>query len=82
MTKPKRPPMVQRLKDRFKANPKINLVDMNLPLTNGESTPKLKDVLEEGTVDQKYYCKQEYVKKIVENTDFTEKLVSIKVDKE
>ena len=78
---PKRPPLVQKLKARLTANPKVNLVDMNLPLSNGVPTPKLKDVLEEN-VDEKYYLRNEIVEKIIEETDFTERLVSIKIDKE
>jgi len=68
--------MVEKLKARLKANPKVNLVDMQLPLTNGDPTPKLKDVLE-GEVADKYYVNQETVEKIIQETDFTERLVSI-----
>jgi len=44
--------MVEKLKARLKANPKVNLVDMQLPLTNGDPTPKLKDVLEGEVADK------------------------------
>ena len=81
MSKPKRPPLVQRLKDKLKNNPKVNLVDMDIPLSNGEYTPRLKEVLEGGEVDDKYYLNHDKVKKIIEETDFTKRLVSIKVDK-
>ena len=80
MNQIKRPPMVQKLKAKLLSNPKINLVDMNIPLTNGEETPKLKSVLE-SSVDEKYYIKSEIVEKIIEETDFKERLVSIKIDK-
>lgn len=80
--KSKRPPMCQKLKDRLKANPKVNLVDMNIPLDNGtEFTPKLKDILEE-EVDSRYYLRNEIVEKTIAETDFTERLVSIKIDKD
>lgn len=82
MSKPKRLPMVERLKNKLKNNPKVNLVDMNIPLTDGSKSVKLKDVLEEGPVDDKYYVKQEIVEKIIQETDFTERLVSIKIEKE
>ena len=78
---PKRPPLVQRLKARLQTNPKVNLVDMQIPLGNGEPTPKLKDVLET-EVDAKYYLRNEIVEKIIRETDFTERLVSIKIDKD
>lgn len=77
----KQVPMVQRMKKRLQSNPKVNLVDMQIPLGNGEPTPKLKDVLEEG-VDEKYYLRNEIVEKIIAESDFTERLVSIKIDKE
>lgn len=77
----KRPPLVTKLKAKLKAKPKINLVDMNLPLTDGSGViPKLKDVLE-GEVDAKYYLRHEIVERIIKETDFTERLVSIKLDK-
>lgn len=78
---PKRPPLVTKLKARLSANPKVNLVDMDIPITNGEPTPRLKDVLEED-VDAKYYLKQPIVEKIVKETSFKERLVSIKIDKD
>lgn len=81
MSKPKRPPMVTKLKKRLQSNHKVNLVDMNIPLTNGEPTPKLKDILEEN-VDEKYYLKHEIVENIIKEVDFKERLVSIKLDKE
>jgi len=77
----KRPPMVSRLKARLAANPKINLVDMNIPLTDGSETPKLKDILEENA-DEKYYLKNEIVSKIINEVDFKERLVSINLPKE
>ena len=78
---PKRPPMVERMKKRLAANPKVNLSDFNIPLTNGSETPRLKDVLE-GNVDEKFYLRNEIVEKIIEETDFKERLVSIKIEKE
>jgi len=81
MSKPKRPPMVERMKKRLQSNPKVNLVDMNIPLTNGSGRiPKLKEVLE-SSVDDKYYLKHSTVQKIVEESSFKERLVSIKLDK-
>lgn len=38
--------MVERMKARLRANPNVSLVDMDIPLTNGQITPKLKDVFE------------------------------------
>lgn len=78
---PKRPPMVTKLKVKFAANPKISLVDMQIPLSNGTPTPKLKDILEDN-VDEKYYLKHEIVERIISETSFKERLVSIKIDKE
>ena len=80
MKQPKRPPLVTRLKARLAANPKINLQDFNIPLTDGSETPKLKSVLEEN-VDEKYYLNHNVVQKIIEEADFKERLVSIKLDK-
>lgn len=80
MNSPKRPPMVAKIKARLAANPKVNLVDMDLPLSSGDETPRLKDILEEN-VDSKYYLRQEVVEKIIAETDFTERLVSIKLEK-
>ena len=80
MNKPKRPPMVTRLKERLAKNPKVNLINLEIPLGNGEETPRLKDVLED-KVDDKYYLKHSIVEKIVQETDFKERLVSIKVGK-
>lgn len=74
-------PMVVKLKAKLLSNPKVNLVDFSIPLTNGEETPKLKSVLE-SNVDEKYYLKQPIVEKIIAETDFKERLVSIKIDKE
>lgn len=73
-------PMVERMKKRLRDNPKVNLVDMNLPLTNGKETPKLKDILEEN-VDEKYYLRNEVVEKIVKESKFQERLVTMKVPK-
>lgn len=80
MKQPKRPPMVQKLKARLAANPKINLVDMNIPLGDGSETPRLKDILE-SNVDEKYYLKAPIVQKIIEEKDFKERLVSITLNK-
>lgn len=80
MSTPKRPPMVERMKARLRANPNVNLVEMNIPLTNGEATPKLKDILEP-EVDEKYYLRSEVVEKIVKESGFQERLVSLKVEK-
>ena len=76
----KRAPMVEKMRARLKANPKINLIDMDIPRTNGQPTPRLKDVLEE-SVDEKFYLKNEVVEKIVKESKFQERLVSMKVDK-
>jgi hypothetical protein len=77
----KRPPMVERLKARLKTNPNINLSDFNIPLSNGLPTPKLKDVLVEN-VDEKYYLRHDVVEKIIAETDFRERLVSININKD
>lgn len=76
----KRAPMVEKMRKRLKANSKINLIDMDLPRTNGHPTPRLKDVLEE-SVDEKFYLKNEVVEKIVKESKFQERLVSMKVEK-
>jgi hypothetical protein len=76
----KRIPMVTKLKAKLANNPKVNLVNMNIPLSNGYETPKLRDILEE-SVDAKYYLRHEIVEKILSETDFTERLVSIKLEK-
>lgn len=81
MNKVKQPPMISRLKAKLRANPNINLVDMDLPLSSGEPTPRLKDVLEEN-VDEKYYLRHEVVEKIINEADFKERLVSINIKKE
>lgn len=81
MPSPKRLPLVERLKTKLKSNPNVNLVDMNIPLGNGTEIPRLKDILEEN-VDEKYYLRNEIVEKIIQETDFQERLVSIKLDKE
>lgn len=78
---PKQPPLVTRLKARLAANPNINLVDFNIPLSNGSETPKLKDILEDN-VDSRYYLRNEIVERIISETDFKERLVSIKLPKE
>lgn len=81
MCKPKQPPLVRRMKERLRANPKVNLINMNLPLGNGDEIPRLKDVLET-EVDDKYYLRHEIVEKICRESNFQERLVSIKVNKE
>lgn len=79
MKQPKRPPMVSRLKARLASNPKINLIDMSIPLGDGSETPRMKDILEEN-VDEKYYLRNEIVEKIVTETSFQERLVSITLE--
>lgn len=76
----KRAPMVEKMRARLKANPNINIVDMDIPRTNGQETPRLKDILQ-SDVDEKYYLKNETVEKIVKESKFQERLVSMKVDK-
>lgn len=76
----KRPPMVEKMKAKLKNNPNVNLVDFNIPLTNGMKTPKLKDILET-SVDEKYYLRSDVVEKIVKESKFQERLVSIRVPK-
>lgn len=72
---------IKKLKDLIKKqHPEINLVDLNIPLTNDKPTPKLKDILE-SDVDEKYYLKSSVVEKIVKEANFQERLVSMKVDK-
>ena len=60
LKQPKRPPLVTKLKARLSANPKVNLVDMSIPLSSGVPTPTLKDILETD-VDEKYYLRNEIV---------------------
>lgn len=81
MKQPKQPPMVSKLKARLAANPKINLTNLSIPLGNGSETPRLKDVLE-SNVDEKYYLRNEIVEKIINETDFKQRLVSITLEKE
>lgn len=76
----KRTPMVLKLKTRLLDNPKVNIVDHNIPLTNGLPTPKLKDVLE-SEVDEKYYLQNETIERIIKESNFEEKLVSFKREK-
>ena len=76
----KRAPMVERMRARLKANPNINLTEMNIPRTNGEPTPRLKDILE-SEVDEKYYLRNDVVEKIVQESKFQERLVSMKMEK-
>jgi hypothetical protein len=76
----KRLPMVTKLKNKLKSNPKVNLVEMNLPMTNGLPTPKLKDVLE-SEVDEKYYLRNDVVERIIKESNFEERLVSLKTEK-
>jgi site-specific DNA-cytosine methylase len=73
----KRPPLVERMKKRIRQIPEISLVDMNIPFTNGKPTPKLKDILEK-EVDEKYYLRKEIVEKIVKESGFEERLISLK----
>ena len=63
----KRLPIVTKHKAKAKANPNINLMDLNLPLTNGLPTPDIIDILEK-VVDEKYYLKQETVDKILKGS--------------
>lgn len=72
---------ITKLKKLIKANhPEINLVDLQIPLTNGKDTPKLKDILE-SEVDEKYYLRNDVVEKIVKEANFQERLVSMKAAK-
>lgn len=80
MKQPKRPPLVAKLKARLAANPKVNLINLSIPLGSGQETPRLKDILE-SDVDEKYYLRNEIVEKIVAETDFKERLVSITLEK-
>lgn len=73
---------IARLKALIKLeHPEINLANFEIPLTNGMETPKLKDILETGPVDEKYYLKSDTVQKIVEEAGFQERLVSFKLPK-
>ncbi len=58
----------------------IDLVDMNLPLGNGTPIPKLRDILEKD-VPLSYCLKKEIVERIVAESEFQERLVSIKTPK-
>lgn len=71
---------VSRLKNKLKANPNINLTEMNIPRTNGEPTPRLKDILET-EVEERYYLRNDIVEKIVQESKFQERLVSMKMEK-
>ena len=76
----KRAPMVAKMRERLKANSQVNLVDMDIPRTNGIETPKLKDIVEH-EVEDKYYLKNEIVEKIVKDSEFKQSIVSFKVSK-
>lgn len=80
MPNPKRLPLVERLKTKLKSNPNVNLVDFEIPLGNGSEVPRLKDILETD-VDERYYLRHDIVEKIIQETDFQERLVSIKLEK-
>lgn len=80
MPNPKRLPIVERLKTKLKSNPNVNLVDFEIPLGNGSEVPRLKDILETD-VDERYYLRHDIVEKIIQETDFQERLVSIKLEK-
>lgn len=80
MKQPKRPPLVDKLKARLAANPKVNLINLSIPLGSGQETPRLKDILEEN-VDAKYYLRSEIVERIIQEVDFKERLVSITLEK-
>ncbi len=73
----KRPPMVEKLKKKLRAMPEVNLVDMGIPFGNNQPTSKLKDILETN-VEPKYYLRKEIVEKIVKESGFEERLVSLK----
>ena len=73
----KRPPMVEKLKKKLRAMPDVNLVDMFIPFGNNHPTPKLKDILETD-VEPKYYLRKDIVEKIVKESGFEERLVSLK----
>jgi hypothetical protein len=53
---------------------------MNIPRTNGEPTPRLKDILET-EVEERYYLRNDIVEKIVQESKFQERLVSMKMEK-
>lgn len=72
--------MVLKLKAKLADNPKVNLVDLSIPLGSGVETPKLKDILETD-VDEKYYLRNQIVEKIISETDFKERLISITLNK-
>lgn len=76
----KRTPAVIKMKERLRSNPEVNLVDMQIPRSNGLPTPKLKDILEHD-VDEKYYLRNETVEKILKESEFQERLVSFKKEK-
>lgn len=76
----KRAPMVERMRQRLDDNKNVNLKDFNIPTDNGLETPRLKDILET-KVDEKYYLKNDVVEKIVSESKFQERLVSLKLTK-
>lgn len=80
MKQPKRPPLVTRLKARLSANPKVSLTNLSIPLSSGQETPRLKDILETD-VDENYYVSNSVVEAIIRETDFKERLVSITMKK-
>ena len=72
----KRPPVAEKMKKRLRNNPDVNLVDFNIPMTNGLPTPSIKDILED-KVSEKYYLKQETVDKIIKEDKFQERLATL-----
>jgi hypothetical protein len=75
-----RPPMIAKLKKKIKAMPEINLVDMEIPLSNGRPTQKLSDILEP-EVDDSYFTGKAIVEALVAQSEFQEGFVSIKTPK-
>lgn len=72
-----RPPMITKLKKRISKIPEINLVSLDIPMSNGIQSPKLADILE-FDVDDCYYVRKDIVEKIMKESKFEERLVSLK----
>lgn len=75
-----RPPMIAKLKKKLSSMHDINMVDMGIPLSNGRPEQKLRDILEVD-VDDSYYLGKEIVEIIVNQSEFQERMISIKTAK-
>lgn len=72
--------IVIKIKEKLKTNPKVNLVNFNIPNNNGLPTPNIADILED-SVDEKYFLRHEAVEKIAQEANHDEKMFSFKSPK-